>query len=146
MSAQRAKPIGKRTFVVFGLVLILLAVLIPWLVFRADGEPAEGADVPAGLKEGKSLFQSNCGNCHALYAAGTDGNFGPDLDELLAPTGPPSGPSAEGTIKGIEERVINAIREGVDGTTTAGRMPPGILSGEQAEEVAEFVARTAGEG
>ncbi len=137
---------SKRTFVVFGLLVVVLAVLIPWLVFRADGEPAEGADVPASLKEGKSLFQTNCGTCHSLYAAGTDGNFGPDLDELLAPNGAPSGPTAEKTIKGTEERVLNAINEGVDGTTTVGRMPPGILSGEQAEEVAEFVARTAGAG
>jgi mono/diheme cytochrome c family protein len=121
-------------------------VLIPWLVFRSDGETAEGADVPASLKEGKSLFDTNCGTCHSLYAAGTDGNFGPDLDELLAPNGAPSGPTAEQTIKGTKERVSNAISEGVDSSTTAGRMPPGILSGEQAEEVAEFVARTAGEG
>ena len=137
---------SKRTFILFGLLVVFLAVLIPWLVFRADGEPAEGADVPAGLKEGKTMFQTNCGTCHTFYAAGTDGNFGPDLDELLAPTGPPSGAGAEKTIKATEERVLNAIGNGVDSSTTSGRMPPGILSGQQAEEVAEFVARTAGEG
>jgi mono/diheme cytochrome c family protein len=102
--------------------------------------------VPAGLQQGKSLFETNCGNCHALYAAGTDGNFAPDLDELLAPNGPPEGPSAQEAIESTESRVLNAIEEGVDSTTTPGLMPGGIISGEQAKEVAEFVARTAGEG
>ena len=102
--------------------------------------------MPADLAEGQELFQTNCGNCHTLYAAGTDGNFAPDLDLLLAPTGPPTGAGAEETIKQTEKRVLNAINEGVDSTTTPGRMPPGILSGEQAKEVAEFVAHTAGEG
>jgi mono/diheme cytochrome c family protein len=134
---------SRKTFVVFGLVVIVLAVVIPWLVFRSDGEEAAGADVPSSLHSGKMLFQTNCGTCHTLYAAGTDGNFGPDLDELLAPNGPAT---EQSTIESNEERVINAIENGVDSSTTAGRMPPGILSGAQAEEVAEFVARTAGQG
>ena len=137
---------SKKTFVIFGLLVVFLAVLIPWLAFRADGDSPEGADVPASLEDGRSLFQTNCGACHTLYAAETDGNFGPDLDELLAPAGPPEGPTAEEAIEQADGRVLNAIEEGVDGSTTQGRMPPGILSGPQAEEVAEFVARTAGEG
>jgi mono/diheme cytochrome c family protein len=134
---------SKKTFVVFGLVVIVLVALIPWLVFRSDGDAARGAQqVPSDLKEGQSLFQTNCGTCHTLYAAGTDGNYGPDLDELLAPNGPVSGSE----VKSIEERVLNALNKGVDSTTTPGRMPPEILSGAQAEAVAEFVAHTAGEG
>ena len=135
---------SKKTFVVFGLVVIVLVALIPWLVFRSDGDAARGAQqVPSDLKEGQSLFQTNCGTCHTLYAAGTDGNYGPDLDELLAPNGP--GPRAR-KMKSIEERVLNALNKGVDSTTTPGRMPPEILSGAQAEAVTEFVAHTAGEG
>jgi mono/diheme cytochrome c family protein len=139
--------VSKKTFIVFALVMVFLAVLIPWLVFRSDGDASRGAQkVPSDLKEGQSLFQTNCGNCHTLYAAGTDGNFAPNLDELLAPSGPPEGEGAKSTIAATKKRVLNAIDNGVDSTTTSGRMPPGILSGEQAEEVAEFVATTAGEG
>jgi len=138
---------SKRTFVIFGLLVVFLAVLIPWLAFRDRGDAATGAqDVAANLKGGQSLFQTNCGTCHTLYAAGTDGNYGPNLDILLAPLGPPTGSSAESTIKATKGRVLNAIENGVDSTTTTGRMPNGILNGEQAHEVAEFVARTAGEG
>lgn len=137
---------SKRTFIVFGLLVVFLAVLIPWLAFRSNGDAGRGAQkVPADLKEGQSLFQTNCGACHTLYAAGTDGNFAPDLDILLAPSGPPTGSTAQQTIEATKGRVLGAIEDGVD-SSMPGRMPGGILDGEQAEEVAEFVARTAGEG
>ena len=138
------RSMSKKTFILFGLLVLVLAALIPWLVFRADGDAAAGREeVAAGLKQGQSLFETNCGTCHTLYAAGTDGNFGPNLDELLAGTGTLTEESA---IEQAEGRVLNAIEEGVDSSSTPGRMPPGILSGEQAEEVAEFVANTAGRG
>ncbi len=137
---------SKKTFVSFGLLVLFLAVLIPWLAFRADGESAPEAHVPSELEDAKALFDVNCGNCHTLYAAETDGNFGPNLDDLLAPAGPPEGSAAETTIKTNKSRVLAAIDKGVDSTTEPGRMPAGILNGDQAEEVAEFVARTAGQG
>jgi len=138
---------SKKTFVVFGLLVVFLAVLIPWLAFRSDGDAETGPEeVPSELQAGQSLFQTNCGTCHTLYAAGTDGNFGPNLDELLAPTGPPEGQNAAQTIEATEGRVLNAIEDGVDSSTTPGRMPAGIVNEQQAEAIAEFVARTAGEG
>jgi mono/diheme cytochrome c family protein len=138
---------SKRTFIVFGLLVVVLAVAIPWLVFQSKGDAGEGAQkVPADLTSGQSLFKTNCGTCHTLYAAGTDGNYGPDLDELLAPNGAPEGKEAAEAIKQIEGRVLNAVENGVDGTTTPGRMPGGILNEDQAKEVAQFVAATAGEG
>jgi mono/diheme cytochrome c family protein len=138
---------SKRTFILFGILILVLAVAIPWLAFRSKGDAETGDQkVAAHLKGGQSLFQINCGTCHALYAAGTDGNYGPDLDELLAPSGPPTGPSAADTIKATEGRVLNAVENGVDSSTEAGRMPGGILNEEQAKEVSAFVAATAGEG
>lgn len=138
---------SKKTFIVFGLLVLFLAVLIPWLAFRSNGDAATGAqEVPADLKSGQSLFQTNCGTCHTLYAAGTDGNYAPNLDVLLAPSGPPEGPTAASTIKATEGRVLNAVENGADSSTTPGRMPGGILNEQQSKEVAEFVAHTAGEG
>jgi mono/diheme cytochrome c family protein len=135
---------SKRTFIVFGLLVVVLAVVIPWLIFNSKGDAQKGdQSVASDLKSGQSLFQTNCGTCHTLYAAGTDGNYGPNLDELLAPTGPANGDQK--TIDGIKERVLNAVENGVDGETP-GRMPGGILNKEQGEEVAEFVAHVAGEG
>jgi mono/diheme cytochrome c family protein len=137
---------SKRTFIAFGLLILVLAVLIPWLAFRSRGDADSGSQqVASNLKSGQSLFQTNCGTCHALAAAGTDGNYGPDLDELLAPTGAAEGEGAKDAIKGIEGRVLNAVENGVN-SETPGRMPGGILNKQQSEEVAKFVAATAGAG
>ncbi len=134
---------SKRTFITFGLLVFVLAVVIPWLAFRGSGDANTGAQaVPAHLKTGQELFETNCGTCHTLYAAGTDGNYGPDLDELLAPTGQAETPEQA---KGVAERVLNAEKEGVD-SATPGRMPPAILNPEQQKEVAEFVGAEAGAG
>jgi mono/diheme cytochrome c family protein len=137
---------SKRTFIWFGVLVLVLAVAIPFAAFRAKGDGETAHEVPADLKGSETLFVVNCGTCHALYSAGTDGNYGPDLDELLAPSGPPEGETAKDTIEATEGRVLNAIEQGVDSSTTPGRMPGGILNEEQAKEVSEFVARTAGEG
>ena len=125
----------RSTFVIFGLAVLLFAVLIPaWAISREGGEDASPESVPASLDEGKELFVTNCGACHTLAKAGTDGVVGPNLDELLAPPSPtPPDPAT------VKPRVMAAIDNGV-----AGRMPAGILSGEQAETVADFVAQVAG--
>jgi mono/diheme cytochrome c family protein len=137
---------SKRTFIAFGLLILVLAVVIPWLAFRSKGDAETGVqEVSASLKTGQALFQTNCGTCHTLYSAGTDGNYGPNLDELLAPNGPPEGKTATETIESTEARVLNAVENGVN-SSTPGRMPGGILNQEQAKEVARFVASTAGEG
>jgi mono/diheme cytochrome c family protein len=138
---------SKKPFVIFGVLVVALAVLVPLWAFGADGDrESRTGQLDPELETGQELFDVNCGSCHTLYAAGTDGNFGPNLDFLLAPAGPPTGPTAEATIRGTKSRVLNAISQGIDSTTTPGRMPAGILSGRQAEEVAEFVAQTAGQG
>ena len=116
-----------------------LVYAIPWLAFRSTGRRGD-CELKVPEPEGRTgPFQTNCGTCHTLYAAGTDGNDAPNLDELLAPSGPPSGPTAASTIKETEGRVLNALEHGVDTTTTPGRCPPGSYP-NQGKEVAEFVA------
>jgi mono/diheme cytochrome c family protein len=135
-----ASRMKRSTFVIFGLFAITFAILIPaWAISREGGESASPESVPPSLQEGKSLFVTNCGACHTLAKAGTDGVFGPDLDQRLAPaTAPPPPPST------IKPRVLSAITNGVYTRTVYGRMPKGILSGQQAQEVANFVAQVAG--
>jgi mono/diheme cytochrome c family protein len=132
---------SKRTFVISGILAVCLAALIPLWAYLSNADENRGShSVPANLEVGRHLFETNCGTCHTLYAAGTDGNFAPNLDQLLAPTGPSTDPA---TIKATKTRVLNAINNGVD-SSTPGRMPAGILSGAQADQVAEFVSREAG--
>ena len=127
----------RSTFVMFGLVVLLLGVGVPaWAITHEGSESASPQEVPASLQEGKDLFVTNCGACHTLAKAGTDGVIGPNLDELLAP--PSTSAPNPSTIK---PRVIAAINRGV-----GGRMPKGVVSGQQADEVANFVAQVAGQG
>lgn len=120
----------------FGIAAVLFAVLLPaWAISREGGGDASPQAVPASEEEGKELFVTNCGSCHTLYKAGTDGIVGPNLDDILAPPSPtPPDPST------ISPRVLSAIENGVEG-----RMPADILSGPQAREVADFVAQVAGD-
>ncbi|MGK2933608.1 MAG: hypothetical protein ACSLFD_12725, partial [Solirubrobacterales bacterium] len=65
------------------------------------------------------------------------------LDQKLAPSGTPEDAAA---IKGTKDSVLNTLEQGVDDPTVPGRMPAGIVTGPVAEEIAEFVAETAGRG
>ena len=115
-------------FIVFTLVF---AVTIPYIAISKEGEESSSAvKVAATDDEARDLFQTNCGSCHTLARAGTDGVVGPNLDELLG----------LGSPEANSERVLAAIENGV-----GGRMPADILSGEQAKEVSDFVGRVAGQ-
>jgi len=133
---------NKKPFVIFGLVLVLLVVVVPLWAFLRDGNPAKNEGIPSENTPGKELFQTNCGNCHTLYAAGTDGDYGPNLDQKLAPAGPATTKAA---IDGIKTQVLTALENGADSPDVPGRMPPGIVTGTVAEEIANFVAHYAGE-
>src|SRR5215211_7663108 len=134
---------SKRTFIWFGVLVLVLAVVIPFAAIRSKGDGDSGGS--AQTKDAKNLFVVNCGTCYTLNAAGTDGNYAPDLDELLAPTGPPEGEpdQVKSTIKATEGRVLNAVENGIN-SGTPGRMPGGILNEQQAKEVAAYVAENAG--
>ncbi len=123
---------SKRPLAIFGIFAAICIVALPaWALTKKGGSDASaGSSVPVAERQGLELFQINCGACHTLAAAGTDGVVGPNLDELLG-TGPKSGD----TVKANESRVLNAIETGING-----RMPKGILQGAQAKQVAHFVA------
>jgi mono/diheme cytochrome c family protein len=127
----------RSSFVIFGIVVLLFGIGIPALAFTSQGsESSSPESVSSNLQAGKDLFVTNCGACHTLAKAGTDGVVGPNLDELLAP---PSASAPDPTT--IKPRVLSAVENGV-----GGRMPKGVLSGQQADEVATFVANVAGQG
>jgi mono/diheme cytochrome c family protein len=81
----------------------------------AGGETSGGSDP-------RQVFANTCGSCHTLAAADTEGQVGPNLDELQ--------PDAD--------RVRKAIEEG------PGVMPNNLLEGAEADAVAQYVADNAG--
>ena len=84
-----------------------------------SGGSGGGGEAQAGPAK---VFSDTCGGCHTLGAAGTQGQSGPNLDEL----------------KPDAARVKTAIEEGPS------IMPADLLKGAQADEVAKYVADNAG--
>jgi mono/diheme cytochrome c family protein len=125
---------GRRAFPLIIVVIYLaLGVAVPAAVIAARGESEGGVgslrteEANDRLEEGKELFVSTCKSCHNLDAVQATGVTGPDLDEL----------------GGVDrERILNAIE---NGGTGQGRMPAGLLQGEDAEAVAAYVTRVAGQ-
>ncbi len=128
---------SKRPFVLFGLFAAICLIGLPIIALGKEGDSsAATVEVAAQDEDGKDLFANNCGACHKLAAAGTDGVVGPDLDDILVTGGENSAEQYAGTYS----RVLRAVTCGV-----GGRMPEGILVGEEAKDVATFVAAYAGQ-
>jgi mono/diheme cytochrome c family protein len=85
---------------------------------------AAGGDDAANAA-GKAVFTSNCGGCHTLADAGTNGQVGPVLDKL----------------KPSEATVRRQVTNG------GGKMPAfkDELSQEQIDQVATYVSSVAGQ-
>lgn len=105
-----------------------------------------GCDVSedADTERGRALFQQNCGTCHALAQAGTSAQVGPDLDASFARA------RADGmdndTIEGVVQSQIENPRYIEEGASNYDRvfMPAEIVTGQDAEDVAAYVASVAG--
>lgn len=126
---------SRGPFVIFGVFAAICVIVIPYLALaKAGGEEAGPVVVKSYDEDGKALFANNCGSCHTLAAAGTDGVVGPKLDDVL-------GAGGTATFEGSYGRALLAVTCGFGG----GRMPAGILQGENAEDVAAFVGAYAGQ-
>jgi mono/diheme cytochrome c family protein len=86
------------------------------------------------LVNGKALFIEKCAACHALARAGTAGTVGPDLDAAFR-RARADGFGAD-TIAGVVEQQIDHPRRG-------SRMPADLVTGDDAEDVAAYVAEVA---
>ena len=124
---------SKRPFVIFGIFAVICLVALPFWALAKEGssDASPEGSVPAADQQGLELFQINCGACHTLAAAGTDGVIGPDLDLLLG-----GGAKSADTVDGNRHSRLQRGHPGQVG----GRMPKGILEGAQAKAVAQFVA------
>jgi mono/diheme cytochrome c family protein len=129
--------VSKRPFVLFGLLALICVIVLPILALGKETSPNTGAvQIASRDTDAKDLFNNNCGQCHTLEAAGSDGVVGPNLDDILL-TG---GINSAQTFDSIYPRVIQAVTCGING-----RMPKSILLGENVQEVAKFVAAYAGQ-
>jgi len=104
----------------------------------------------ADVSNGKQLFTAKCGSCHTLADAGTQGKIGPNLDDAF------SGSRAQGfkesTVRNIiRDQILFAI-ERPSGVITGPNgqeqpvqgMPQKLVTGQDAKDVAAYVASVAG--
>jgi cbb3-type cytochrome c oxidase subunit III len=111
------------------------------------GGVASAAQRP-DLQNGQQLFTANCAACHTLQAAGTSGTIGPNLDNAFAMD------RQEGYAdSSIENVVLDQIRLGSGQIATyttdkkftlQTQMPANIVTGQNAVDVAAYVASVAG--
>ena len=91
----------------------------------AESEPQEAAASVAQMELGLNVFnnKAQCGMCHTLQAAGSDGQIGINLDQL----------------KPSMQQVVSAVTNGIS------VMPSfeGMLSSEEIEAVSYFVSTSA---
>ena len=92
-----------------------------------------GRDEP-DLSKGKAAFVEKCGSCHTLARAGTAGTQGPSLDKAFQAA------LADGidreTVEGIvHKQILHPRRNSI--------MPAGLVEGEDATDVAAYVAYAA---
>ena len=100
-----------------------------------------GYTQPTGDKiRGKDLFVKNCGSCHTLRDAATTGKIGPDLDYAFV----------QSRIDGLgPDTILQVVRAQIaypvtTPSTGAPGMPANIVKGQDADDVAAYVASVAG--
>jgi mono/diheme cytochrome c family protein len=112
------------------LAVAVFAVAVPTVVGVAigdqDREGPGGVELTKAEASGRQVFNRNCTQCHTLAAANGVGTVGPNLDVLRPP----------------KALVLNAIAKGR--ANGRGQMPALLVEGQEAEDVAAFVAKTAG--
>ena len=110
------------------LPLVALAVLLA-------GCGTGGKATTGDQTNGQKVFKQYCAGCHTMAAAGSSGTTGPNLDYAF-------GPSRRQGIKQstIQNVVLIQVRD------AAPPMPKGLVEGQEAQDVAAYVAAVAGTG
>jgi len=113
------------------------------------GGVASGAQRP-DVQNGQQLFTAKCAGCHTLQAANASGTIGPNLDNAFAADRKQGYPDSS-----IENVVLDQIRLGsgqIATYTTSKKftvqtpMPAHLVTGQDAIDVAAYVASVAGAG
>ena len=124
-----------------GALVLVLGILVPALVIASakDAKTAPGGvKLTASDERGREILAQQCATCHTLAAAHAVGKVRPNLDQLVGPLDP----NGVGGTKQQQAFVLGAIRQGR--ANGRGQMPANLVDGEDAQDVAKFVAVVAG--
>ena len=134
LTAVRARPLAASLVAVAALLSAGCGAIAHIDVANPANDPGVG----------KTLFKDKCGTCHTLADAGTTGAVGPNLDDAFRATKDASFHTNDEALSVIVDVVRGQIAysESDPGTGQPG-MPPGLLNGQQAKDVAVYVAKCA---
>jgi mono/diheme cytochrome c family protein len=118
------------------IALPLVALIPVAAVLAACGTESISSSVTPRYKPGAQLFAQRCGGCHTLDAAGTQGTSVNKKDRERT-----DGPNLNKRRESVP-CVLYAIR---NGGFSGAIMPQNIVTGGQAQQVAAFVAKYAGQ-
>lgn len=96
------------------------------------GGPAKGGNATSGKK--LFLAAGRCAGCHTLADASAKGQVGPNLDDAFMR------PKEEGF---KESSIQNVVLDQIRFPTTGSGMPANLVKGQDAEDVAAYVAKCA---
>jgi mono/diheme cytochrome c family protein len=130
--ASQSRGTRRLALVNFVIALLVLGLGIPAAVIatvgsRDDIPEADVKNLTKAELHGRQLFGERCANCHTLEAANAVAQVGPNLDNLRPP----------------KALVLNAIHNGR--AAGNGNMAADLVEGEDAEDVASFVAKAVGQ-
>lgn len=133
---------GRALGLVMVIVYIGFGVAIPLLFLHGNNANANrqvgGIKLTAAERRGREIFAFRCGFCHTLAAANSTGKVGPNLDQLK----PPAGLVLSTIHNGCLQKPTSASSS--QSCLGQGNMPAQIIEGQDANEVASFVAKVAG--
>jgi mono/diheme cytochrome c family protein len=125
---------GRRLIgVVVAVIVVGLGVAVPLAIGvvnsndHAKSAPG-GVDLNASQESGRTIFAKYCATCHTLNASNAVGRVGPNLDQLHPP----------------KALILDAIAKGR--AQGRGQMPAGLVDGQDAQDVANYVSAVAGRG
>ena len=122
----------KAAVVLFVVALLVLGVGVPLAVIssveaRDDIPEANVSNLTASEEHGRELFGQRCSICHSLKASNAVAQVGPNLDELRPP----------------KALVLDALKKGR--ARGNGQMAAGLYEGQDADDVASYVAKAVGQ-
>ncbi|MEI7888800.1 MAG: cytochrome c [Actinomycetes bacterium] len=136
----------KRMLIGFGFAYVVIGLGVPAFSIADSHNShvihAEGITLTANQQKGQALFGELCGSCHRLASANADGRVGPSLDVQLMPQPAADAAAARKNYQGRSDYVYTTIINGLQRGN--GNMPALITQGQQAKDIAAFVAATAG--
>jgi hypothetical protein len=143
-AARKVQTYGARRAagLIFLVVYLGFGIAIPLLLLIGNHSNANaqvgGLKLSPAMKSGRELFGRHCGVCHTLAGANAIGKVGPNLDVIK--------PSESLVLHTIENGCLQSPPPGNSAQSCLGQgtMPANIVQGQQAANVAKFVAQVAG--